>query len=932
MDTRLTRILTGALSAVLLLWGGYTFLYYMGVPVHMAMLMESGQTQPILESCGESFLCRGWQSIWPSVGHALARGEYFFWFLMLSLVAWGAFVGYRYVMQGKMPEKITMSPWRIALLLLGIVWLLFTTISLSYGPYREIVEPLPQLYGDASSEGFLALQENFQSLQESDCLMLLGQNQQGAKVYNMNATCIQGSFFVRVLPHILLLSAIAFIFLVVGKTLLQLFRIKFEHLLQEAVFSVVLGACGVIVLLYLLALSHLYTANAGWLLLLALPIAMYRNSLYWGRRFINHTWEVPVQLGGLSLVVAFLLLTYIAVNFISVVRPFPIGWDDLGSYVNRPRLLVSYGAFIPTMATFQWEYITSLGFLLFGYDNILGSTAAMQLNFFAGVIAVFVVYGFVRTYLGKGGALAALLYYSLPLVGHFSFADMKVDNAVFFTGIVTLFAVFLYLFPPMQGTDEEDTSLTGNWKMILLAGVLAGFSFAMKQTGIMTVMSLGAMLLGVFLGASAFFGSVFMIISVYLLQGVLSVPDVFARITGQAADASALPFIIGCIVLGVGLLGLGFYLGRKKAKMSLIATGLFIGGFVVAIGPWMIVNNISRGNILPTSIDFSALNTLSTRMLIMHETPPDDQPYRALPEDLAIDPQHEACQATSRQEELDRYWGFGSGIDHYLLLPWRSVMNLDTAGYYVTTVPILLVFPALFLMPLFWRKKEGRWLRWLSWGTLLILLQWMFLANGVPWYAIAVFFGLIVGLTAIAVRGPDSVSRSIAGTMIGLSLFIAFGARLWQYENMRNLFEYPMGKVSAEAMQERTIPHYDDIRDIVLQRHEMMPERPFVFRMGTFIPYFIPKNLEIIPFADNQLEFFNCLNQEQDHTLTLQRLQALGFNSIIFDTNTHTIERNPNGTLHQKVNKLVSFLNNTSLGMRIVVNDPDRGVAFILLP
>ena len=35
-------------------------------------------------------------------------------------------------------------------------------------------------------------------------------------------------------------------------------------------------------------------------------------------------------------VIAFLL----SINFISAYRPFPIGWDDLGVYMNYPRLLV----------------------------------------------------------------------------------------------------------------------------------------------------------------------------------------------------------------------------------------------------------------------------------------------------------------------------------------------------------------------------------------------------------------------------------------------------------------------------------------------------------------------------------------------------------------------------------------------------------------
>jgi hypothetical protein len=92
------------------------------------------------------------------------------------------------------------------------------------------------------------------------------------------------------------------------------------------------------------------------------------------------------------------------------------------------------------------------------------------------------------------------------------------------------------------------------------------------------------------------------------------------------------------------------------------------------------------------------------------------------------------------------------------------------------------------------------------------------------------------------------------------------------------------------------------------------------------------KNLDIIAVADNQLDLFNCINQERNPKLTLRRLQALGINSVIFDTNTSTIERDPNGSLHQKVNAFVDFLNTPGLGIQVVLADTGAGVAFVLLP
>jgi len=257
-------------------------------------------------------------------------------------------------------------------------------------------------------------------------------------------------------------------------------------------------------------------------------------------------------------------------------------------------------------------------------------------------------------------------------------------------------------------------------------------------------------------------------------------------------------------------------------------------------------------------------------------------------------------------------------------------MNIDSAGYYVTTSPALLLFPLLLLVPFFWLGK-GRWLRWLFVGTGFLVVEWVFMANGIPWYGIGMFLGLAIGLEVLIIKSPDKQNRFLATVLIAGSIVSCFAMRSWQHEQQMNLIEYPMGKASAGVMRERTIPHYDDITDILLERHANVDDRPYVYRVGTFIPYFIPKNLEVIGITDHQLDSFNCLYQERDSQLTLRRLKALGFNSVIFDTNTATIERDENGSLHKKVQSFVDFLNDPDLGLQIAVNDPGRGIVYILI-
>ncbi len=67
--------------------------------------------------------------------------------------------------------------------------------------------------------------------------------------------------------------------------------------------------------------------------------------------FANHrssgTFFEQVNLPLISTEILFLILTFlISVNFINIVRPMPIGWDDLGVYMNYPQIMANNGSVV----------------------------------------------------------------------------------------------------------------------------------------------------------------------------------------------------------------------------------------------------------------------------------------------------------------------------------------------------------------------------------------------------------------------------------------------------------------------------------------------------------------------------------------------------------------------------------------------------------
>lgn len=954
MQQKHVQILAGALFLALLVFGIFSLLLYVGQPIHLLILVKDAVRQKIIESCvdgpaadalirGEvprlpwsEALCLGAKGFFPFLSYTFTKAAVFLPYAVVSLIAYAIFLGWRFARDGRGPDRFRLQPWHLFAFFSLSLWLIFTVLSgMKVGEdttIRRVYEPLPQIYKNVGAEELTELQANFQNLQGRGCLTYVAQTQSGAGAYELKTSCMQSAFFSRVFSQVLFVLAVLFELLVLGRAVLSALRLRPKTLLLEALFSAGAGACAFVALFWLLAVFGVFTAYVGWAIVLLVPLLFFRHALRWIRVFLFHTWHVRISWYDVRVVLLWLLFSYLALNFLQVVRPFPIGWDDLGSYLNRPKLLVSYGSFVYSMAPFQWEYLSALGFLLFGYESVFGATASMMINWMAGMLAVSAIFVFVRSYVGPGrGVLAALLYYSLPLVGHFSFADMKVDNAVFTMGTLCLFAVFMGLFPPATEGGEEASIAEPDHRWFLLAGLFGGFALAMKSTAAMVVAAAGVLLFGGGLSFTGFFGAVFLALAVFAAKGVFNIPNITRRIFGDAFGKWA--FVSFFAVVGIAGVAYALYNNRTKLRPWLASLGLFTAGFLGSVAPWLIHNNYLIGNIIP-GFEIGAPNATSPSFLLFPDraTVTDyGQDIRTLPGDLALNPDHPTCSPTGVAEELDRYWGYGKGWTHYLTLPFRAVMNANATGYYVTTMPALLLFPLLLLLPFFWSKR-GRWLRWMFAVTGFLILEWMFMANGIPWYGIGMFFGLVVALEAMVARAPDMLNRILASLLIGASLFVAFSNRFWQFDIQRNMLEYPFGKISATTLQERTIPYYDDIAGVVMDLHTSVPNRPYLYRVGTFIPYFIPKNLEVIGLADHQLDTFNCLYQERDAALTLRRLKALGFNSIVFDTNTPTIEPDPNGSLHQKVKAFETFLNGVLAQLDVRVFDEEAGVIFVVIP
>lgn len=164
--------------------------------------------------------------------------------------------------------------------------------------------------------------------------------------------------FFKIFGYLLLPVSITLIAYSLGKKTIHRFVPSFEQ--EEIVFRFLLSL-GFGFVLFLTALTIVgslgqYNIVAVIGLLLVAGIISYKEIIesitsLWTYKIElpnhkpNGTFFEQVNLPLLSTEMLFMVLTFlISVSFINIVRPMPIGWDDLGVYMNFPQIMANNGA------------------------------------------------------------------------------------------------------------------------------------------------------------------------------------------------------------------------------------------------------------------------------------------------------------------------------------------------------------------------------------------------------------------------------------------------------------------------------------------------------------------------------------------------------------------------------------------------------------
>ncbi|MCG6535749.1 MAG: hypothetical protein L7F78_13885, partial [Syntrophales bacterium LBB04] len=352
---------------------------------------------------------------------------------------------------------------------------------------------------------------------------------------------------------------------------------------------------------------------------------------------------------------------------------------------------------------------------------------------------------------------------------------------------------------------------------------------------------------------------------------------------------------------------------------------VLIVGIAVPIAPYAVKNIVDAGQ-----ITWQSLRIGKSGIPAMHLDPP-------LP---GLMGQRPILSSTGVEEEQGRYAGFGQGIRKYLLLPFTITFNPLVAGMYVDIGYIFLALLPLALILYLGRPESGSSLP-LRQEIILVgavyWLLWGLFARGIIWYGFGGFIFLFLFLVEIIHILQEEYWRGLryaVNTAIILWFLCTLCLRTANLPAQAVFIDpvglaYAGGIIDEQGYLQQKTPAYLTILQIINSDIAANKEHPpRIYRVGTFIKYFIHRNNELV-LDDNQLDIFMFLSQDQDDKKTIARFKHAGYKYLVIDTNAATIDKTPGKTLRAKYHALTNFIEQNHESLKVIVNEPKQAIMLI---
>ncbi len=827
---------------------------------------------------------QGWDEIWK-------------WMLLILAVPaiYGCYALYTWLEKGEKNLKLTITTPRLIAGLILLILLagnvtflvrspsLYTGEDLFYiqnesGGYLQIINDTSTVPPDGSQ--LVAAQNSSMEGTSEGFSVWIPQELQGYFILP-NFWDIQFGLATKSLGILAILGLILLTTIATGQTILKKLIKNIDD--DSVLISIGLGLLTIDIGLFILGALNLLNIYATWALFAVLLATSWKSVFEIFKKIIGFKKTYETKIFNTNLALVLILVLTLVVNFIDNISPLARGWDGMNQYINIAKRIGEAGGLIQMGGNYYWELFMSLGETMFGWTTITLNLA----DLFPATITAVGLYVVARKFLSKQTSLIVTAFlYLTPMYLFHGVEDNKVDMATFAISIIAFLATYKGLFS--ENKKEKYTYLA-------IAGLMAGFAFGIKITSMILILTLLTLILYRELKKTGLFAGIISSVGLLIFTG-----NCYIKQDLPISD-SALG-IIGLTFLLTGFITIVIKIFKTKKIKLLTGAIIFIACSLLAFSPWMIKN-------------FSENRSISIQGLTFGVHPQPVIDWQLMETEYGLD--KSLCTNTGTNEELNRYLGYQSPVEKYLTLPWHLTMNdQGTSGIYIDFGWIFLALIPGLLIFIHPKKRDEKWLI-IIWFTVAYWLFWLLTGNGIIWYGLPGFLGLVI-LTGGLIENYEKngkFQKNIITIVVVIFIISSFVFRLGN-AGKAVLLLYTSNMLNEETAITAIFPYALEIHDLF----EADPDG-LIWKIGTSLNYFIEGNFWRT-YNDQYIDDLNCLYIERDPALLTERLKALGFEYIIFDYYTYSLSPDPQGTLMTKYSTAWDYLTNYT---DIIIPDVYRG-------
>lgn len=312
-------------------------------------------------------------------------------------------------------------------------------------------------------------------------------NNRWVSYFSLQSAAKYPSIYYKYFVYMIELFVILFVTLTIGKGIKRLFFKEKSDDSAELLYSFGFGSSFLIIISYFLAVFNSFKFWPLVALFIVMTVLFCKEALFWLKKIFVEKIGFDLKYFDPTIFLFLFLVVIIAHNLLDLFRPIPMGFDDLGVYMNNANLMANYGHLTVGSMSYFWEIFTALGVVL--YKDI---TISLLLAFLVGIFAIIAVYSVTKRYLTNRGLtdllvrrysmLSAAIFYSLPCIIFQSSRDMKVDIAGMFFSLIALLVFWQWRECYLSNRKASN--------YLLISAIFAGFAFAIKYTNILFIITM----------------------------------------------------------------------------------------------------------------------------------------------------------------------------------------------------------------------------------------------------------------------------------------------------------------------------------------------------------------------------------------------------------------------------------------------------------